>query len=178
VKSKKLPCELCGTEVAIRSTIKTGDHKGKKACPFCKIAQDLPPIKLKSKFRSVTPKTRAKRKKEREDYPEFFETAIKELARSPWCQNCGGKIQVWSNPHHNIAHILPKQRYKSVATNQNNKLFLCASKDEQNACHERFDSGTSSMLEMTVFQLAVEKFKTFKEEVAENGKLFHILSEY
>ena len=43
MESRKLPCELCGSEVAIRSTIKTGDHRGKKACPVCKATHDKKP---------------------------------------------------------------------------------------------------------------------------------------
>lgn len=177
MESRKLPCELCGSEVAIRSTIKTGEYKGQKACPVCKATHDKKP-KARTVLKRITDKTKQKRQKERENYPKFFRMSIEELKKDPRCQNCGEKINASFQPHHNIAHILPKQRYKSVATHPDNKVFLCASKDYRNACHEKFDSGASAMVEMPVFLLAVEKFQRFKDKVTENGKLFHILSEY
>ena len=179
MRSTKLPCQICAQQVPIRSTIKTGDHEGKKVCPVCKEKYDShSPLKPSTRLRRITPKTQARRKEERAGYPKFFRLSIEELKLSPTCQNCGGSINYDYEPVRNIAHILPKQRYKSVATHPENKLFLCASKDNRNACHERFDSGVSSMKEMPVFPLAIKKFQKFKGEVAENGKLFHILAEY
>lgn len=177
MKKQKLPCEICDREVPIRSTIKTGDNKGKKACPICKHKCDGEPTP-KAKLKRQKSKTAIRRKKEREDFPEFFHQAITGLKHRPWCQNCGAKINTNYKPHHNIAHILPKSRYKSVATHPDNKLFLCASKDDQNSCHEKFDGGFSNMMKMKVFPLAAEKFKKFREKVTENGKLFHILDDY
>lgn len=179
MKSSKLPCEICDSFVTIRSTIKTGDNRGKKACPGCKNRADGSQIsKGSSRLKPITKKRKAARKKERAGYPKFFRTAIFELKENPVCQNCNQPINASFEPHHNIAHILPKSRYKSVATHPDNKLFLCASKDNRNGCHEKFDSGVTNMMEMKVFSLAVEKFQKFKDKVTENGKLFHILDDY
>lgn len=179
MKSRKLSCQICGTDVPIRSTIKTGENKGKKACPGCKTKADGSQIsKGKSRLKPITSKRKKIRAEERKGLPEFFITSISELKEKPFCQNCGERINTSFEAHHNIAHILPKSRYKSVMTHPDNKLFLCASKDNRNACHEKFDSSLSAMMEMPVLETAVEKFQKFKDEVAENGKLFHILDEY
>lgn len=171
IAKKLLPCELCDKPASIRSTIREGEFKGRKACPPCKNKNES---KIPKKPAS---KTKEKRKQERSGLPEFFAAAIEELKMNPVCQNCGGQINVHYEPVRNIAHILPKQRYKSVMAHPANKLFLCAGKDFQKACHERFDSGISSMAEMPCFALAIEKFKKFQDKVTERGKLFLILAE-
>lgn len=168
METKALNCDLCGNPTAIRSTIKVGENKGKKVCQYCKPkSTDIPKPAYKLKVH---------RKKKREGYSEFFDEAISLMMHSPFCDNCGMTINVVYQPHHNIAHILPKQRYKSVATNSHNIVFLCASKDGGPACHERFDNGYTSMMEMPVFALALKKFEFFKKDVTENGKLFHIFA--
>lgn len=172
--SKLYPCEICNREVGIRSTIKRGEYKDKKVCPVCKSRHEvLLPLPQKSTY----PLTYEQAYNPREGYAEFFQEAIEELKKNPVCQNCGERISVSYEPVRNIAHILPKQRYKSVAIHPDNKLFLCSSKDFQNSCHEKFDSGVSTMVKMPCFKLAVEKFEKFKDQVTENGKLFHILAE-
>lgn len=123
-------------------------------------------------------KARDRRLQERSGLKEFFETAIEELRLNPVCQNCGSPINFNYQPHHNVAHILPKQRYKSVNSHPDNRLFLCASKDFKKACHEKFDTGPSVAVEMPCFKIAVKKFQSFKDEVVERGKFFNILVEY
>mgnify|MGYP001558445277 CR=1 FL=1 len=166
---KHLPCELCDTPVSIRNTIKNGEFRGKKACIACKILHDA--------VRKKPTRPNEKRKRERAGLPEFFALAIEELRLQPICQNCRGRININYEPVRNIAHILPKQRYKSVMTHPDNKLFLCAGKDGQSSCHERFDSGVSAMTEMPCFALAAENFKKFQDKVTERGKLFLIFAE-
>lgn len=171
ITKKLLPCELCDKPVPIRSTIREGEFKGKKACTPCK-------SKHSSKASKKFSKAKEKRKQERADLPEFFTAAIEELRLNPVCQNCGGRINSTYEPVRNVAHILPKQRYKSVAAHPDNRLFLCAGKDSQQSCHERFDSGISAVVEMPCFTLVVEKFKKFQDKVTERGKLFLTLAEY
>lgn len=172
MKSKQLPCELCGKEVNIRSTLKEGENKGKKVCPSCTAKNKLPKV-YTSKIKKQTTKNKKKRSEERQDFPEFFRDAILELQENPICQNCGCLINTSFNPSWNIAHILNKSKYKSVATNKYNKLFLCASKDiNGNNCHEKFDSGLEVRKTMPVFELAVQNFVKFKDECLEHGKEF------
>lgn len=177
MKAKPLPCQLCGKEVSIRSTIKEGEFKGKKACPFCASKhKEQKPYKFTAKKR--TEKTSAMRSEERKDFPRFFVESIEELQRNPVCQNCGCRINASYNASWNIAHILSKRTYKSVSTHEENRLFLCSSKDESgNFCHEKFDSGLEERKSMPVFSLALQKFVKFKDECLERGKEYSIFEE-
>lgn len=171
MKTKLYPCQLpdCENKATIRSKIKNGQHKGKLACGYCKQKNDGTGIK------QVTAKTKAKRKEERKGLPEFFGSAIEELKNKPVCQNCGGRIKWWLHPVNNIAHILAKRNHKSVMDHKDNYLFLCSSKDELNACHERFDDNIYDRVSMPVFSLAKNKFESFKHlvlEVSNESRIF------
>jgi hypothetical protein len=166
-----LNCELCGRSTPIRSRLKSGEFSGKKVCQYCR-AKNTPKKAIKAKIfkRKVF-------KKREVSYSDFFDKAIKEMQQNPFCENCGGRININYLPHHNVAHILPKQRFKSVATHDSNKMFLCAGKDGLKSCHEQFDSGYSTMMEMPVFEIAKKRFEIFKDEITEKGKLFHIFTD-
>ncbi len=153
-------CEIptCDRKTPLRSTIRlNGEFKGLKVCPGCKQRYDKKP-----------PKKMAV--KNRESYSDFFDDMIKILAKNPICENCGSNISYYFMPHSNIAHILPKQKYKSVATNKNNVLFLCAGKSgsESNNCHHKFDSDISGRSGMPVWNKSVKRFILFKDEVTES----------
>lgn len=170
MKSRMLPCELCGREVAIRSRIKDGEHKGKKACGACVGSPGLKKVNTSSG-------TNKRRKEQRKDLPAFFATAIQAMQEKPVCQNCGAPIKAWFNPTWNIAHILKKSVYKSVATHPENFVILCAHKDEQNNCHEKFDGALSNRINMPVFNLALQKFVKLKDDCLERGKEYFIFEE-
>ena len=165
MKNKLYDCQIpgCDRKVQIRSKIKSGEFKGKYACGICKQKIDGKNIKQKTK------KTTLKRKKEREGLPEFFESAICELRTKPYCENCGAKIKFWIHPVNNIAHILSKRKYKSVMAEPLNRIFLCSDKDGANNCHERFDNNVSDRPQMSVFQIALDKYKKFSHKCLENG---------
>ena len=172
---KQYQCEIpdCGRLLVIRSTIKTGEFKGKKACPQCK--QKIEGKKPKKNYiKKYTQKGLDKRKSERAGLPEFFDTAIEELKRKPFCQNCNCSINVSLLPHNNIAHLLSKQRYKSVMTNPYNRVFLCDTKDHPidnpRSCHAKFDSSIYGRSEMEVFTVALILYGMFKDDVLEQGK--------
>jgi hypothetical protein len=173
-------CQIpgCNNRVPIRSTIKSGEHKGKKSCPGCKhkIEGVSKPKKPLKPFNS---KTREKRKAERTGLPEFFERAIEELKKDPRCTNCGCAINVSYKPVRNVAHILPKAKYKSVMANPFNWITLCSSKDHdgKTGCHFRFDNRIIDIPEMPCFRLAKSRFEKFKGEVTERGKIFTIFEE-
>lgn len=173
-------CQIpgCDNKVPIRSTIKSGEHKGKKVCPGCKhIIEGV--NKPRKGLKPFTQKNREKRKAERAGLPEFFETAIEELKKSPRCINCGCVINVSYEPVRNVAHILPKSKYKSVMTHPLNKIFLCTSKDQDTGidCHFRFDNRIMDIPNMPCYKEAKEKFDKFKHEVTERGKIFTIFEE-
>ena len=108
--------------------------------------------------------------------PEFFETSIQVCHKDPYCDNCSRRLNLNYNPHWNIAHILPKQRYKSVMTHPNNWLKLCTSK-EGGDCHYKFDNNINDIPKMQCFKLAKKLFQKFKGEVLEKGKIFTIFDE-
>lgn len=64
----------------------------------------------------------------------------------------------------NIAHILPKNDFDSVAQDDDNFLELCID------CHTKYDRNWMTAQEMPVFKLALEKFDTFKDKIAEKEK--------
>lgn len=158
-------CEIpgCNRSVSLRSTIKSGEFKGKKACPGCKQKYD-------QKLTKQTTTAVQKRRDQRQGLPTFFVAAVEELKKNPFCENCGCKINAEFQPQFNIAHILSKSNYPSVNDDQRNKLFLCSSKDfGGNFCHEQFDKSKSHRENLPVFKLAVERFKTFGDNVKEFG---------
>lgn len=177
LKSKLLPCEIpdCTNFVAMRSTIKTGEHRGKKVCPYHKNVIEGKKT-INKPLKKFTKKNQEKRKEERKGLPNFFESAIEDLQKNPFCQNCGGKINSSYQPHWNVSHILPKSKYKSVMAHPENYLLLCSSKDDTGrSCHNEFDdNGVSHIPTMHCFKLAKEKFEKFREEVLEKGKEFNI----
>ncbi len=164
MKQKNYPCEVpeCGRSVVIRSTIRSGKFKGLKACPSCKSRYD--------KTVKVVRKSHDKRREQRSGLPVFFETAIEELRRKPFCENCGEHINAWIHPQNNVAHILSKRNYKSVMDNDLNRVFLCSSKDSENCCHEKFDNHLQDRPSMPVFEIAMIKYRLFKDDIIEMGK--------
>jgi len=167
-------CEIpnCGRNVAIRSTVKTGEFKGKKCCPSCKNKLEPKAKVFKKPIKKITDKNLAKRKTEREGLPEFFAEAISLLKINPRCQNCGVKIKTWLHPVNNIAHLLRKSYYKSVMTNKANYVFLCDSKDNPDtgrSCHHDFDNKISERPLMPVFETVIVRYRLFKDEVLETG---------
>lgn len=84
------------------------------------------------------------------------------------CENCGCSVSnqlnskdtwVWRGT---IAHILPKKKYHSVATNDNNFLILCLQ------CHAEYDTSWKSMIGLQVLERAKEKLKLFIHLVTES----------
>lgn len=159
IKPKDYTCDICGRSVRLRSTIKEGQYKGKKCCPFCK-----------GKFEAK--KKKVKKKVREEGKMEFFQIMIERLKKNPVCQNCGCRINPYVHPANNIAHILSKRTFKSVAFEPQNIVFLCDSKDHPlnnpKSCHGEFDSFLSKKKEMPIFGLVCERVS--KLNVLEKGK--------
>lgn len=148
-----LPCQLCGREVPIRTRIKSGENKDKKACNYCA----------------------SKNKAKKVDYSSFFAKSIKNS--DAICQNCGCYVNLDFKGSWNIAHILSKRTYPSVGEHLDNFVVLCSSKDNGNLCHEKFDANILGRENMPVFELALQKFVKFKDECLERGKEFYIFEE-
>lgn len=114
MKQRKYKCRNCGKEVVILS---------KGLCPYCR-SKELPkkerkPIKLKVKVKS-----------KEENYSSFFAKHIEILSGSR--MSLSGR-SIYEPSTCNICHILPKRKYKSVAKEDLNIIYL--THDE----HTRFD---------------------------------------
>ena len=86
----------------------------------------------------------------------WYTIAMRELAVTKKCQECGGFIPSGFY-RHAIAHILQKRKeygFPSVATHPSNRLFLCAG----NGCHQIYDSSWEAASKMKVWPLAVIAF--------------------
>jgi len=118
-----------------------------------------------------TEKQIKRRKEERKGLPDFYKHHIS-ISKNRKCENCGLKIK---NPGtKNIAHIIPKSRFKSVNDNLDNYLFLCSNFDRfdgKMGCHERYDKSWSSAMSMPVWKLAVERFNKFKHLIVEKSRI-------
>ena len=166
----------CDNQVAIRSQIKSGEFKGLKVCPFCKVKHEdkkevVKKTPAKKALKKKISKSALKRKEERKDLPLFFSEAISEMQSHPFCDNCGVRL----SPIHsinNVAHILSKRKYKSVMSNKNNRVFLCTEKDHpqfNKSCHSEFDNKVLNRPNMKVFGKALENYKLMRDDVEEVG---------
>lgn len=106
-----------------------------------------------------------KRKAERTGFAEFFQKHIKIVKDTKaCCAECGTKLKGHVSE---IAHILPKGTFKSVATNDDNVIYLCGMYSA-NQCHTNFDTFTVEKFQkMLVFTKAAEIFKELELLVTE-----------
>lgn len=89
------------------------------------------------------------------------------------CENCGFDLSR-SRSGKNVAHILPKAKFRSVATHDKNVMYLCSTfdrNDGKTGCHEHYDSSWTKAREMPVFRTAIERLREFRDEVKESSKI-------
>lgn len=104
-----------------------------------------------------------KRKAERECLPEFFQKHI-EIARGKYCEECGEKLR---GNVTEIAHVLPKQYFKSVMFSDLNVLYLCGLYSENN-CHNNFDNFPQEKVkQMKIYLKVKEVYEELKEQITE-----------
>lgn len=152
----RYPCEMesCSNQVPIRSRIKQGEHKGKKVCPHC--YNRLRPIKKQ------TQKNKIKRKDERSNFPAYYQYHIPRVSK---CENCDKPIL---KPNvSNVCHIIPKGKFKSVGSILDNYLYMCLS------CHSKYDSSWVKAMSMSVWPLAVKRFKKFEKFIVEKSLILN-----
>lgn len=130
----------------------------------CQSCMKREPIKSKPKYLT---EEEVQRKKE---LNVFF--ASQTLVMPNNCEECGHKLDKSSTfaLRAQIAHILPKSIFKSVATHPQNKMFLCCF----NGCysHAKFDNGDAKTRQsMKVYDLAIERFRSFENELTEAEKI-------
>jgi len=107
-----------------------------------------------------------KRKKDREGFKEFFEKHVNKIKQEKLtCEECGDRLKGNASE---IAHCLPKQKFKSIATNDKNVLYLCGMYSN-NQCHSKFDTSSNEVFrDMKVFKKANAVFEELKEAITEN----------
>lgn len=176
MQRKLYKCEIdgCTNEVVIRSTIKKGENKGKKACGYCynQIMTPLRPSKEKaieySKKMNKPPKRG--RNTALDAYYEYHIGLAKKSEESD--------VAITATKA-NICHLLPKRKYKSVKTDLENVVYLTI--DE----HTLFDK----LLDCNDFKSLEEQFPNCWYDVcdraskvikrcSENGKLKTLWTEY
>lgn len=81
------------------------------------------------------------------------------------CENCNKEIYRLTSS--NIAHILPKNVFKSVSLEYYNYLLLCGD------CHGTFDSSYSKAITMPCFTKALQRYNIFKSSIKENHKILN-----
>lgn len=107
----------------------------------------------------------ARRKEERKGFPEFFEKHIKIIKDTKaCCEECESRLK---GDVSEIAHVLPKSYYKSIATNDINVIYLCGMFSE-NQCHNKFDNSISEEFKkMNVYFKVSNIFKLLEKEITE-----------
>lgn len=97
---------------------------------------------------------------------EFYERHT--TKRNVVCAECGKAIfEVTAS---NIAHILPKTVFKSVAQNDNNFMYLCL------AHHAQFDTSFRNAQKMKCWNEALRKYNLFKDEVTEYHNILNFFN--
>lgn len=95
------------------------------------------------------------------------------------CQHCGGKTQRDDDKtfHYSIAHILPKNHFKSVATHPDNYLELCF---YGSSCHTNLDTAMIDLIDLNCFDQVIQKFTRIYPSIAmeERRRIPPILIEY
>ena len=110
-----------------------------------------------------------KRKAERECLPEFFKKHI-EIAKTKCCEECGAKLR---GNVTEIAHVLPKQYFKSVMCSDLNVLYLCGLYSDKE-CHSKFDNSVQEKVrEMNIYPKVQDIFKQLEEEITEKINYKH-----
>lgn len=163
LQAKKKICKNCNTPQYLWS-------RGR--CKLCSSIEDASSIKkVSDKKKSSLPKSN--------ELNPYFAYHISQIEKNPYCINCKGRIQA---SHFHVAHVLPKQFFKSVKSNLDNAVYLCASVlgGDQN-CHYMFDDNANDknwLEDFPALDKILVQFNKFKHLVVETGrKEFRILEE-
>lgn len=120
-------------------------------------------------LRKYNNKNLEKRKAERECLPEFFKKHI-EIAKTKCCEECGAKLKGNATE---IAHVLPKQYFKSVMCSDLNVLYLCGLYSIS-SCHNNFDNFPQEKVkQMKIYPKVQDIFKQLEKEITEKINYKH-----
>lgn len=114
-------------------------------------------------IKKYSQKALEKRKLERACLPEFFQRHI-EIAKSKCCEECNQKL---SGHVSEIAHVIPKQYFKSVMCSNLNILYLCGM-FSNNQCHANYDNFPQEKVKkMNIFPKVQKIFKELEQLITE-----------
>jgi hypothetical protein len=116
--------------------------------------------KMINKYNKVT---LDKRKAERQCLPDFFKRHI-EIAKTKCCEECGTKLKGHVSE---IAHIVPKQYFKSVMCLDLNILYLCGMFSDRQ-CHANYDNFSQEKVkQMKIYNTVCSIFAEIKDKIIE-----------
>jgi len=119
----------------------------------------------KTPLKRYNKKSKEDRKEERKDFPDFFKRHIEKIQNNKIsCEECGNKLQGHVSE---VAHVLPKQYFKSISIDDNNVLYLCGMYSE-NQCHSNFDNWPQQKVkQMRVFSKICQIYEELKSKITE-----------
>lgn len=81
------------------------------------------------------------------------------------CQECGDRLMAFNKfaKRSCCAHLLPKFKFESIATNELNILFMGADFLGGCSCHDCWDKSVSNRKKMEVYPLALQRYELLKE---------------
>lgn len=170
-KRKLYKCKFEGCEVCLPIL-----SKG-----YCNFHNSIvfPKVKKAYKIPKQTAKNKIAKKEKSDLLRPFFikhENIIK--SKGLCCENCGEKLV---GSFFECAHILDKQRYKSVMVDDDNLVYLCCGLMGESNCHSVFDNFGKNNLEnlskMFIFATLIEKYNKMRDKVTENGKLKNLFED-
>lgn len=106
-----------------------------------------------------------RRKEERKAFPGFFQKHIQYIRDGNLCcEECGTRLR---GDVSEIAHILPKSTFKSIATDDDNVLYLCGMWSDSQ-CHSNYDNlPVEKVKEMKIFEKVTQRFRMLEEKITE-----------
>jgi len=106
-----------------------------------------------------------KRKADREGYAEFFQKHIQIIKNNKClCEECGDKLIGHVSE---IAHVLPKSYFKSLATNDDNVIYLCGMYT-LSQCHTNFDNQpVEKVKQMIIYPKVMRIFAELESTITE-----------
>lgn len=116
-------------------------------------------------MRKYNPKSREKRQEQRKNYPEFYQKHIEIIKNGNLkCEECKTRL---IGDVSEIAHIMPKGSFPSVATLDENVIYLCSWKSPNN-CHAKFDNfSIEKIKQMLIFPKVCRIFAQIEREIEE-----------
>lgn len=105
-----------------------------------------------------------KRKQDREGYSEFYQKHVSIIKSSKaCCLECGNRL---IGDVSEVAHVLEKSYFKSLALDDDNIIYLCSWKSRNN-CHATFDNSNVKLQSMNIFEQIKIKVQNLLDKATE-----------